>query len=61
MVRFNQLLPPFDNAKMRQAVLAVTNQADFLTALAGERRTGSAAPSFFTCGTPMANDAGSAA
>jgi peptide/nickel transport system substrate-binding protein len=38
MVKFNHLLPPFDNVKMRQAVLAVTSQADFLTALAGERR-----------------------
>jgi len=61
MVRFNHLLPPFDNPKMRQAVLAVTNQADFLAALAGDQKNWELCPSFFTCGTPMANDAGSAA
>src|SRR5215467_864325 len=38
MVRFNHLLPPFDNMKMRQAVLAVADQTDFLTALAGDKK-----------------------
>jgi peptide/nickel transport system substrate-binding protein len=61
MVKFNHLLPPFDNVKMRQAVLAVASQADFLTALAGDQKNWHLCPSFFTCGTPMANDAGSAA
>jgi peptide/nickel transport system substrate-binding protein len=61
MVKFNHLLPPFDNVKMRQAVLAVANQADFLTALAGDKRNWELCPSFFTCGTPMASEAGSAA
>jgi peptide/nickel transport system substrate-binding protein len=61
MVRFNHLLPPFDNIKMRQAVLAVANQADFLAALAGDQKNGDLCPSFFTCGTPMASDAGSTA
>ena len=61
MVRFNHLQPPFDNVKMRQAVLAVTDQADFLAALAGDQKNWSLCPSFFTCGTPMASDAGSQA
>jgi peptide/nickel transport system substrate-binding protein len=61
MLRFNHLLPPFDNVKMRQAVLAVADQADFLAALAGDRKNWDLCPSFFTCGTPMANDAGSTA
>jgi peptide/nickel transport system substrate-binding protein len=61
MVRFNHLLPPFDNMKMRQAVLAVADQTDFLTALAGDQKNWDLCPSFFTCGTPMANDAGSSA
>jgi peptide/nickel transport system substrate-binding protein len=61
MVRFNHLLPPFDSVKMRQAVLAVADQADFLAALAGDRKNWDLCPSFFTCGTPMANDAGSIA
>jgi len=35
-LRFNHLQPPFDNVKMRQAVLAVADQADFMTAVAGD-------------------------
>ncbi|HZE46812.1 MAG TPA: ABC transporter substrate-binding protein, partial [Xanthobacteraceae bacterium] len=61
MIKFNHLLPPFDNVKMRQAVLAVVSQPDFLTALAGDKSNWEPCASFFTCGTPMANEAGSAA
>ncbi|MBV8121236.1 MAG: ABC transporter substrate-binding protein, partial [Alphaproteobacteria bacterium] len=61
MVKFNHLIPPFDNVKMRQAVLAVADQSDFLSALAGDHKNWELCASFFTCDTPMANDAGSAA
>jgi peptide/nickel transport system substrate-binding protein len=61
MVKFNHLLAPFDNVKMRQAILAVTDQSDFLAALAGDKVNWDLCPSFFTCGGPMANDAGSQA
>ena len=61
LLRFNQLFPPFDNVKMRQAVLAVVDQTEFLTALAGDRKDWKPCASFFTCGTPMANESGSAA
>jgi peptide/nickel transport system substrate-binding protein len=61
MLRFNHLHPPFDNVKMRQAVLAVTNQSDFMTAIAGDQKNWRLCPSYFTCGTPMANHAGSQA
>ena len=60
-LRFNHLHPPFDNVKMRQAVLAVTDQVDFMVAYAGDPQNWKLCPSFFTCGTPMANDAGSEA
>src|SRR5438128_5232502 len=60
-LRFNQLLPPFDNVKMRQAVLAVANQADFMSAFAGDPQNWKVCPSFFTCGTPMSSTAGSEA
>ena len=60
-LRFNHLLPPFDKVKMRQAVLAVADQADFMTAFAGDPQNWKLCPSFFTCGTPMASDAGAAA
>ncbi|HVH82349.1 MAG TPA: ABC transporter substrate-binding protein, partial [Stellaceae bacterium] len=59
MVKFNWLQPPFNNVKMRQAVLAVADQTDFLTALAGDKANWQLCPSFFTCDTPMANTAGS--
>lgn len=61
IVRFNHLWPPFDNVKMRQAVLAVANQADFMTAIAGDPKNWKLAPTFFTSGTPLANSAGSEA
>src|SRR5260370_27119895 len=61
LVRFNQLLPPFDNVKMRRAVLAATDQTEFMTALAGDPKDWKRCASFFTCGTPMASDAGSTA
>src|SRR5215471_4895711 len=60
-LRFNHLIPPFDNVKMRQAVLIVANQADFMSAYAGPPENWKACPSYFTCGTSMSNDAGSAA
>jgi peptide/nickel transport system substrate-binding protein len=61
LLRFNQLQPPFDNVKMRQAVLAVTDQAEFMTALAGDPKDWKRCASFFTCSTPMANDVDAAA
>ena len=61
LLRFNQLLPPFDNAKMRQAVLSVVDQTEYMTALAGDQKDWKLCPSFFTCGTPMASDVGTAA
>ncbi len=61
MVKVNWLQPPFDNIKMRQALMAVANQADYLTALAGDKSNWQLCPSFFTCGGPMANTAGSEA
>ena len=57
MLRFNQLHPPFDNLKMRQAILAVTDQAEFMSAISGDPENWSVCASFFTCGGPMANDA----
>jgi peptide/nickel transport system substrate-binding protein len=61
MLRLNHLYPPFDNAKMRQAVLAVADQADFMTAVAGDQKHWEICASFFTCGTPMSSDTGSTA
>lgn len=61
LLRFNHLQVPFNNVKMRQAVLAVLDQNDYAIAIAGDAKNGKPCPSFFTCGTPMAGSAGSAA
>ena len=61
LLRFNHLQPPFNNVKMRQAVLAVLDQNDYAIAIAGSPQNGKPCPSFFTCGTPMASTAGSTA
>jgi peptide/nickel transport system substrate-binding protein len=58
-VRFNWLYPPFDNVKMRQAVMMVASQADYMTAFVGDPKLWNVCPGFFTCGGPMENKAGS--
>jgi peptide/nickel transport system substrate-binding protein len=60
-VRFNHLVAPTNNVKFRQAILAVADQADYMTAYVGDPKNWSICASVFTCGTPMAGDAGSAA
>jgi peptide/nickel transport system substrate-binding protein len=60
-VRFNWLHPPFDNVKMRQAVMMVASQADYMTAFVGGKENWNECPGFFTCGGPMASKAGSEA
>jgi peptide/nickel transport system substrate-binding protein len=47
-VRFNFLYPPFDNPKMRQAVMMVASQGDFMSAFAGDQKNWKVCPSFFT-------------
>jgi peptide/nickel transport system substrate-binding protein len=61
MLRFNHLHPPFNNVKMRQALLAVIDQTEFMSALAGDSANWNLCASFFTCGTTMASNAGSEA
>jgi peptide/nickel transport system substrate-binding protein len=56
--RFNHLHPPFDNVKIRQAVLTALDQTDYMTAVAGDKRFWRTCYSFYTCGTPMASEAG---
>jgi peptide/nickel transport system substrate-binding protein len=48
-VRFNQLHPPFDNIKMRQAVLAVADQRDYMAAMAGDPVNWRTCPSVYAC------------
>jgi len=49
--RFNALHKPFDNAKIRQAVMWAFNQEDFLKAVIGDKTYYKVCPSLFPCGT----------
>ncbi|NKC33299.1 ABC transporter substrate-binding protein [Falsiroseomonas selenitidurans] len=59
ILRFNHLHAPFNDKKMRQAILPALAQEDFMQAVVGtdpaNYQTG---VGFFTPGTPLANDAG---
>jgi peptide/nickel transport system substrate-binding protein len=59
MCRFNHLHPPFNNAKVRQAVLASFRQEPFLQAQIGVKELYKPCPSMFTCGTPYGVSTGS--
>ena len=60
--RFNHLQAPFNNPKLRRALLGAISQADFMTAAFGsERGAWRDKVGFFPEGTPFASDAGMAA
>jgi peptide/nickel transport system substrate-binding protein len=58
MLRMNWLYPPFDNVKVRQAVLIAVNQQDYLDAQIGDPDFYKVCPALFICGTPLATDIG---
>jgi peptide/nickel transport system substrate-binding protein len=59
-VRLNHLHPPFNNVKARQAMYHLINQEDFLRAIIGNPEFYKVCHGMFTCGTPLASDAGNA-
>lgn len=61
MARFNMLQPPFDNVAVRRAVLMAMQQEDYMLAALGDPKYWRTCYSIFPCGTPLSNDAGSAA
>lgn len=57
--RMNHLHPPFNNLKVRQAVLTAMNQEDYMRALVGEDdKLWKPLPGFFTPGTPLYTEQG---
>ncbi len=59
ILRFNHLLPPFNNPEMRRALLPGIDQQAVVTAVVGDQAEfGHVGVGFFTAGGPMANDAG---
>jgi peptide/nickel transport system substrate-binding protein len=58
--RFNHLHPPFDNVGVRRAVRMAVDQRDYMRAVAGNEKDGwDTCEGVFTCGTALANEAGS--
>src|SRR5204863_8370154 len=58
--RFNSTARPFDNPKIRHAVMVAFNQEDFLKATIGDPAYFKPCKAPFVCGTPLASDAGMA-
>ena len=58
--RMNWLNPPFNNQGVRQAAMMALGQAEFLQASVGDKRYYRPCKALFTCGTPLASDAGMA-
>ena len=56
--RFNTTAKPFDNAKVRQALLYAFNQQDFLQATIGDKQYYKVCKALFVCGTPLASEKG---
>ena len=56
--RFNVLHKPFDNPKVRQAILYAFNQEDFLKAVIGDAENYKLCKAMFICGTPLETTAG---
>jgi len=62
LMRFNHEQPPFNDEKLRQAVLWGINQSDYMTAIAGEDpKYWQACYSYYTCKTPLSTTAGAEA
>lgn len=56
LVRMNCLQPPFDNVKMRQALLHLVDQNAFLSLLSPDPKFGRTVTSTFGTGSPYSND-----
>ncbi len=57
--RFNHLLPPFDNVKVRRAALMAMKQENYMAGAVGDQKYWKTCYSVFPCGTPLDNDVGS--
>jgi len=60
-LRLNHTLPPFDDPKLREAVLWMVNQADYLQATIGNPSYYTTCGAYFGCNTPLESKVGSQA
>ncbi len=58
IIRFNHVVKPFDNPKIRLAALYAINQEDYLKATVGDPAYYKVCAAVFICGTPFATDKG---
>jgi peptide/nickel transport system substrate-binding protein len=58
ILRFNHIQPPFNNLKLREAVLNLVDQKDYMGAAAGDPRYWKTCVAIFGCGTPFETNAG---
>jgi peptide/nickel transport system substrate-binding protein len=61
ILRFNHVQPPFNNAKLREAVLNLVNQRDYMQAAAGDPKYWKTCVALFVCGGPLETEAGAGA
>ncbi len=61
ILRFNHVQPPFDNLKLRQAVLNLVDQKEYMQAAAGDPKYWKTCAALFGCGTPLETQAGAEA
>src|SRR5580700_4992572 len=58
ILRFNHIQPPFNNPKMREAVLNLVNQKDYMAAVAGDEKYWKTCVTIYVCGGPLETTAG---
>src|ERR1051325_5352036 len=58
ILRFNHVQPPFNNKKLREAVLNLVDQKDYMQAAAGDQKYWKTCVALFGCGTPFETQAG---
>ena len=58
IIRFNFMQPPFNNPKLREALLYAVDQKDYVLGIAGDEKNGHTCYSFYTCGTPLSSEVG---
>jgi peptide/nickel transport system substrate-binding protein len=58
ILRFNHIQPPFNNLKLREAVLNLMDQKDYMGAAAGDPKYWKTCAALFGCGTPFETNAG---